>query len=224
MIDGSMVFTDDGWQEVKLGRVFPMDGPSSEWRVDSSEYVAMRGHYSRFTQGFERLLPPDSSCGKVFVTDGALWIGNWLSEAYPDAVQILDFYHLSEHLGKAAEHMASGSAWMEWAKDAYRHGNGHAVEASIAASDQVPQKVRDPLLSYLSNNRYRTNYPSYIESNYMIGSGPIEAAHRTVLQKRMKRSGQRWSNLGGDRLVKLRAIVSSEKEHLIRQILVRKAG
>jgi hypothetical protein len=42
------------------------------------------------------------------------------------------------------------------------------------------------LLAYLQNNRYRTRYDLYHQHGLMVSSGPIEAAHRTLLQVRMK--------------------------------------
>ena len=33
------------------------------------------------------------------------------------------------------------------------------------------------------------------------GSGAIESAHRTIVQKRMKQSGQRWSNKGAQNML-----------------------
>ena len=38
----------------------------------------------------------------------------------------------------------------------------------------------------------------------IIGSGAIESTHRTLIQKRMKLSGQRWSNKGAKNILKLR--------------------
>ncbi len=38
----------------------------------------------------------------------------------------------------------------------------------------------------------------------IIGSGAIESAHRTVVQKRMKLSGQRWSKKGAQNMLNLR--------------------
>jgi hypothetical protein len=38
----------------------------------------------------------------------------------------------------------------------------------------------------------------------IIGSGAIESAHRTVVQKRMKLSGQRWSFSGAQNMLNLR--------------------
>lgn len=40
----------------------------------------------------------------------------------------------------------------------------------------------------------------------LIGSGTIESAHRTVVQKRMKQSGQRWSNKGAQNMLNLRVL------------------
>jgi len=35
----------------------------------------------------------------VFVAHGARWIWQWVGESYPDAVQLLDFYHAFEKVG-----------------------------------------------------------------------------------------------------------------------------
>lgn len=40
----------------------------------------------------------------------------------------------------------------------------------------------------------------------IIGSGAIESAHRTVVQKRMKQSGQRWSYKGAQNMLNLRVV------------------
>jgi hypothetical protein len=94
-----MLFTDEGWQECKVGRVFKADlkadlkaGKPAErhWQMKQSEYVAHKGTWQEFAQAFERLLPPASACEPVFVTDGAVWISQWVSAVYPKAVQILE--------------------------------------------------------------------------------------------------------------------------------------
>jgi len=45
----------------------------------------------------------------------------------------------------------------------------------------------------------------------IIGSGAIESAHRTVVQKRMKQSGQRWSSAGAQNMLNLRVTYMNEK-------------
>ena len=59
------------------------------------------------------------------------------------------------------------------------------------------------LLTYLKNNAYRMKYDEYRQRGLMISSGPIESAHRTVLQVRMKLSGQYWSEAGCDKMIKV---------------------
>jgi len=58
------------------------------------------------------------------------------------------------------------------------------------------------LLGYLENHKHQMNYQYYRQQGWMIGSGAIESAHRTLLQVRMKRSGQRWANDGCDNVIK----------------------
>jgi hypothetical protein len=68
---------------------------------------------------------------------------------------------------------------------------------------------------YYEKNAYRMNYRYYREQGWCIGSGAIEAAHRTLIQQRMKLSGQRWSPKGAKTLLKLRVAFKSNKKWLI---------
>lgn len=45
----------------------------------------------------------------------------------------------------------------------------------------------------------------------IIGSGSIESAHRTLVQKRMKRSGQRWRHRDDQHMLNLRVTHENEK-------------
>jgi hypothetical protein len=221
MVDGSMLPTEEGWQEVKVGRVFgaqPTQASPQEsrkWDVKPSEYIAQRGHYAEFTRKFEQLFPPDSACQKVFVTDGAGWIGNWLKETYPDAVHILDYYHLKEKLAVAAQAAPDAQQWLAEQEQHLFTGKQQAVEQAVAALENLPPAVGEQLVNYLKSNCYRTRYDLYRKAGLMISSGPIEAAHRTLLQVRMKRSGQRWSEKGCDNMILLRAAYQSGKFDLI---------
>jgi len=48
-------------------------------------------------------------------------------------------------------------------------------------------------------------YKTYRDNGLLVGSGPIESAHRNVLQQRLKLSGQRWSVDGAQAIANLRA-------------------
>ncbi len=222
MVDGSMLFTDAGWQETKVGRVFgtqrQADG-SLQALTETSQYVAHRGHYRDFTPDFERLLPPDSAAQKVFVTDGAEWIGNWLSATYPTATHILDYFHVVEKLALVVKGLPTGKKWLTTQQDYLLANQSETVESNIAKLTHVSADERSKLVGYLMKNRGRMRYADYRQRGLMIGSGPIEAAHRTVLQVRMKRSGQRWVDTGCDNMVRLRVAYKSGKFDQVTNLL-----
>jgi hypothetical protein len=176
-----------------------------------------------FAKEFEQLLPHESACQKVFITDGALWIGLWLLAQYPDAVHILDFFHVCEKLAKVAV-WADTADWFEQMKTHLLAGRQLKVRQSILQMKQLPAEQKDDLLTYLENNEYRMKYDEYRNKGLMIGSGPIESAHRTLLQIRMKRSGQRWSDDGCDKMIKLRVALRSQKFDLITNIFRKSAA
>jgi hypothetical protein len=220
MVDGSMLLTDEGWKEVKVGRVFTAKAKENtgadkpQWQMGRSEYVARQGHYQAFTAKFEALLAAGSTAEKVFVTDGAVWIDNWLSQAYPDATHILDYYHVTEKLALAAPAATRPKQWFEQQCEQLLQGKSREVEQAVFALP-LPAAEKDKLTGYLQNNHQRMRYQEFRQRKLMIGSGPIEAAHRTVLQVRIKRSGQRWSEKGAENMIRLRTALKSQKFDLV---------
>jgi len=71
---------------------------------------------------------------------------------------------------------------------------GYASRGRAASVKIQAERVR----GYYRANCDRMRYDEYIRKGYYIGSGAIESAHRTVVQRRMKLSGQRWSGPGAD--------------------------
>mgnify|MGYP000856805919 CR=1 FL=1 len=220
MIDGSMIFTDDGWQETKVGRIFQakhcIENEEHRWEMGTSHYTARRGYYADFTAHFEQALPPESACEKIFVTDGATWIGQWIAQRYEGAVHIIDFFHVCEKLAPLAPKEDGG--WLARQKEALLHSNVDAVIAEVKKLKHNRDDI-DQVLGYFENHKHQMNYQYYRQRGWMIGSGAIESAHRTLLQVRMKRSGQRWANDGCDNMIKLRVAYKNGKRDLVRKLL-----
>jgi hypothetical protein len=63
---------------------------------------------------------------------------------------------------------------------------------------------------YFRNHQHRMDYPRYVKNGWQIGSGPIEAACKTVIAERLKCSGIRWGEDGADAVSHLRALWLSE--------------
>ncbi|MFT4536696.1 MAG: hypothetical protein ACI9P5_004072 [Saprospiraceae bacterium] len=53
----------------------------------------------------------------------------------------------------------------------------------------------------------------------MIESGPIEAAHRSVIQQRMNLSGQKWSVNGANAIATLRCYSYSKAWSIVEQVI-----
>lgn len=61
-------------------------------------------------------------------------------------------------------------------------------------------------------------YHLFKEKGLLIGSGAIESAHKDVLQKRLKLSGQRWTKQGLQQMVQLRVTYKSGNWNKIKQL------
>src|SRR5438128_302478 len=66
------------------------------------------------------------------------------------------------------------------------------------------------VLRYFTNNLHRMDYPTYIANGWMIGSGAVESACKTVVGQRLKLAGMRWREYGTDSMCHLRALFKSE--------------
>lgn len=194
------------------------------FRLEKSTYSAHLGGYQGFTPLFEASLGTYKAQPErlVFVTDGAVWIQRYLEQTYPESTHILDFYHAVEHLAGFArmgfEALNVGSHWLEEQKNHLLTDELDEVLANLAQLSPLKPAAREErtrLMAYLEHNRLRMRYGSFKRQGLLIGSGPMEAAHRTVIQSRMKRSGQRWTNPGAQAMLNLRVAAKSGRWQLV---------
>ena len=103
-VDGSFLSTRKlGWKEVKLGRIYKsseVESVDNQDLMSNSEYLSHFGNCEKFAKKMDRLIGTreKDKTELVFVNDGAEWIKNWINRQYPDAVEILDYYHAMEHI------------------------------------------------------------------------------------------------------------------------------
>jgi hypothetical protein len=145
----------------------------------------------------------------VVIGDGATWIRNMSDEIFPDAVQILDLYHLKENIYKFAKYILNDNAeivkWAETVIDKIE--NHYAVDAALSmipVVENLPDNIPN-LRVYIENNRSKINYPLYLEKGYFVGSGAIESIQKTIVHQRLKRAGMRWNVDGAQAMLTLRA-------------------
>ena len=157
----------------------------------------------------------------IFLADGAVWIWNLVQTYFPDAIQIVDWFHACEYLAPVAKSTcADKNRQAEWLKQVKQWLWDGQLDQVIAACVQHlnPQREDDPAqaaLTYYTNNRARMDYPTYRANGYQIGSGTIESGIKQLAEKRMKVSGARW-NLDSARWVaKARAAFLSGEWNMI---------
>lgn len=156
----------------------------------------------------------------VAISDGGAGIEDWLRTYFPrvEAV-ILDFYHAAEHLCGWAKAVYPDAAEAERVAGEWCHRlkyeGGEAVLTALRALDvgrkPAVKEAHRELLGYVGNQVHRMDYPAYRAKGWMIGSGPVEAACKQVVNQRLKVTGARWGEAGADAVCHLRALFRSER-------------
>jgi len=168
----------------------------------------------------------ESEVIKVILCDGHKSIWNYvdLNPFYNDCKKLVDFYHASEHLSRAAEALFGGSNpdardWYDCWYDKLLEKKG-AVGGLIRSIDyyrkvlKLSKSRKSDILkerTYFRNNKKRMTYAEFINMGLPIGSGPVEAACKTIVKTRMCRSGMRWSREGGQHILQLRTYLKSKR-------------
>lgn len=210
------------WKEMKLGRIFREqdhlqlgDKPNI---IRKSLYVSHFGKHDKFTDKLEPVLDVFEPLGNrlVLINDGATWIENWIQSNYPDATNILDFFHASEYLHDFSkilypkkEQAIKKKAWVDKQIERLLNDQVAQVITEIEGMDLKGKKKNEAwqkIITYYKNNQHRMLYKTYRDRGLLIGSGPIESAHRFVFQNRMKQSGQKWTKQGGQAVANLRVV------------------
>jgi len=133
--------------------------------------------------------------------DGSHWIWNLKANRWSRAVEVLDFYHASEHvweLGRALLGEDQARSWVEPLLHQLRHGKEKkALKAMTGLS--VPRGERGEVVrreqTYFASQEHRMKYQEIAARGWPIGSGAVESVCRQR-QCRFKRPGQFWTARG----------------------------
>ncbi len=148
----------------------------------------------------------------VVVADGAIWIWNLVEKYFPQAVQIVDWYHAVQYLTPiAATAWGSDSqAAQDWLNKTSTYLWKGKIDKVIRAcrrlrhNDQARESA-EKAITYYTNNAQRMHYKRFRKQGYLIGSGTIESACKQIASARLKRSGAHWTLTGAIQTAKARA-------------------
>ncbi len=236
--DGAMVNTVEGWKEVRvtsLARREPGKGvdpcgweeiqgralPAASARLVTARLADCQRMGEVWKAQAGRLGLGDGR-GVSVLCDGAKWIWNQVGQALPRAEEVVDIYHLSEHVHQCArvlegEHTSAAAAWAKRTMmDLVRHGPGPTLsrlDETLASWDKqrpAAQKALAGLIGYIRDNQTRMNYADRLRRGLPIGSGQIEGACKNLVGRRLKLNCARWRPERAQHLVALPSLQYSD--------------
>ena len=188
------------WQEAKGFRLYLVNGERiihlASWhQIQTHEQLAEALRICKANN-----LIPEELVRLCVIADGARWIWERVKELFPSAVEILDFYHCSEHISKVAveQYPNNTERQQHWAESVIVRlmmnegvsviwGLQHMKPPSEKAAAEITR-----LINYLHTHMDRINYKSFRKGAYPIGSGGIESSNKFICHVRLKRSGAWW--------------------------------
>lgn len=155
----------------------------------------------------------------VLLLDGASGLAHMGRRCFPDAIQIVDFYHAMEHAGRvlaallgSTEHPDYQPRLGRWAKESLKDRIGKLIaQVRRECTGQSHAAAVEKELAYFVNNVERMQYGTFRRQGWFIGSGVVEAGCKTVIGARCKQSGMFWSTPGAENILALRCIQSSRR-------------
>ena len=231
--DGVMVRYHSGWHEVKLGLV----GGQVKGKLTALSYLAVRQSAEEFGP---RLLAEAARRGAleivgwqgpitgyplaqlrrvVVLGDGARWIWVLAADHFGERIEIVDFYHASEHVWTLAHALFGEGSWLarRWADFALLALAEEGASSLLALLDATspPSPTAALILQrerqYFRTNQTRMDYPTFRQLGLPLGSGAVESAGRHLVQMRMKRAGACWSDEGGQAVLNVRCRLISHR-------------
>jgi hypothetical protein len=209
-----------------LGCVFTQHQVDDEGRPirdpNSTTYVSTLGPIEEFGPLLRQEAIRRGLALAVFVVlliDGAEGLANMGRLCFPNAFQIVDFYHAMEHARKvltallgSKEHPDFKKRLGRWARQLLRDKVEELIAttrkecAGTARADAVEKE-----LGYFLRNVERMRYGTFRSRGFFIGSGVIEAGCKTVIGARCKQSGMFWGIPGAENILALRCIRASRR-------------
>jgi hypothetical protein len=155
----------------------------------------------------------------VLLIDGAESLANMGRLCFPDAVQIVDFYHAMEHARKvlvallgSKDHPDFKRRLGRWARQLLCDKVGNLIAAARKEGAGTPRaEAVEKELGYFVRNVERMQYGTFRSRGFFIGSGVIEAGCKTIIGARCKQSGMFWGVPGAENILALRCVSASRR-------------
>lgn len=155
----------------------------------------------------------------IVLTDGAEWIKNLAAIHFPMAIHIIDLYHAREHLvalcallfdGLPKQRDAHKDRWWEYLDAGEIEAMLEEARAFLPKDPRAGKEARTAI-GYFEKNKERMRYADFKAQGLFVGSGVIEAACRSIIGERLKKSGMEWTVRGANDIIALRCMEASNR-------------
>lgn len=223
-VDGTTAHLQEGWKEVKVAAIYeteelPQADGSMDIKAVRITYVvsfAEAQTFARYVYLEAARRGLEKAQEVVVLGDGAEWIWNRVARFCNRPVEIVDFYHASEHVWNAGQalHGEGTEETEHWVTLRLEELLQQGPEALIASFKQAmvgasatakADLVRES--NYFDNHQHRMQYPTLRAAGYHIGSGSVESACKRIIGARLKQAGMIWTREGAQAIAQLRATV-----------------
>ena len=144
----------------------------------------------------------------VVLGDGAPWIWNIAQELFPRALQIVDRFHVKQHLSEVSKAIYGNDSQpaCDWARRRHEElDSGRLADLLRALRRQADRSdAARKCLQYIHRNRDRMRYPAFEALGLCTSTGVVEAGCKVAIGTRLKRTGMHWSTNGANSIIALR--------------------
>jgi len=199
------------WREAKGFRFYLLDGERivhvRSWHQVQNEHELGQA----LQQVKDAGVIPEEAVRLCVVCDGAEWIWKHVQVLFPNACQVLDYYHCSEYLHKVAKaqygQTCQAVEWVEATLTRLYMGKVGTILGGLRRMQPTSAEARkaiDNCWVYLTDHRGRTHYGTLRRGGYPLGSGGMESANKFICHVRLKRSGAWWYEESSNQMLALR--------------------
>jgi len=190
---------------------------------DQAQEHRLVGLTRKKVKGLKQLLGREASrvhlraaAERIGVVDGAVCLRTNLEDLPLEAI-LLDFYHLSEHVGEAAVKTLGAETeackrWLEEVLHTVRHQGYEPFFTKLldwrGGLRGQKRKVADGLINYVALRQEMILYDQCDQHGWNVGSGPMESMCG-VTTDRIKGRGRRWDMANAEAMMALEALYQS---------------
>jgi hypothetical protein len=222
-IDGTcMLICDQKWREAMTGSLSLYDKHGERLHtiyIGAAPEYGKQSFFARMEREISHLKALYPQALFVGVADGAK--SNWDFLGPHIDEQILDFYHASQYLARAAAAICKNEEEREQWLDKQCHNLKHKHNAAPRILKELEQAITTKMkpeqrkdlqecITYFGNHLHQMRYARYVENGMPIGSGVTEAACKTLVKQRLCCSGMRWTPEGAQIILSLRALALTQ--------------